>query len=149
LLYDAIARAAAEHLQKEPGRKAIVLITDGADVGSSLSLDAAIDAAQKADAIIYSIYYVDPKAYRGPWTPPGQIVLQEMSDQTGGRFFRVDRRLSLKKIFDLIQEEMRSQYSLQFVSSDSRRDGRYRRLEVALRNPDFKAQARKGYYSVK
>lgn len=149
LLYDAVSRAATEHLRKEPGRKAIVLITDGADVGSSRSMEDAIDAAQKADAIIYSIYYVDPKAYRGSWTAQGQIVLQEMSEQTGGRFFRVDRRLPLKRIFDQIQEEMRSQYSLEFVSSDERRDGRYRRLEVLLRNPDFKAQARKGYHSSK
>jgi VWFA-related protein len=151
LLYDAVYRAATEQLRKEPGRKAIVLITDGMDVGSSRGIDAAIDAAQKADAIIYSIYYVDSKAYGNSlWTNrEGQFVLREMSEQTGGRFFRVDKRTSLKKIFDQIQEEMRSQYSLDFVSSDGRRDGRYRRLEVLVREPGFKAQARKGYYSVK
>jgi len=72
-----------------------------------------------------------------------------MSEQTGGRFFRVDRQTPLKKIFDEIQKEMRSQYSLEFVSSDESRDGQYRRLEVLLRDPNFKAQARKGYYAVR
>jgi VWFA-related protein len=151
LLYDAVYRASNEHLRKEPGRKAIVLITDGMDVGSSLRMDDAIDAAQKADAIIYSIYYVDPKAYGGAsWANQrGQVVLQEMSEQTGGRFFRVDKRRPLKAIFDQIQEEMRSQYALEFTSSNERKDGGYRRLEVLMRSPDFKAQARRGYYASK
>jgi Ca-activated chloride channel family protein len=80
---------------------------------------------------------------------PGQLVLQEMSEETGGRFFRVDRQNSLNKIFDAIQLEMRSQYALEIVSSDDTRDGRYRRLEVLLRDPNLKAQARKGYYAVR
>lgn len=148
-LYDAVLRASNEHLRKEPGRKAIVLITDGTDVGSSIRMDNAIDAAQKADAIIYSIYYVDSKAYGGSSSPnrQGQVVLQEMSEQTGGRFFRVDQRRSLKAIFNQIQQEMRSQYALEFTSSKERRDAGYRRLEVLLRNPGLRAQARKGYYA--
>jgi len=86
LLYDAVYRVSNEHLRKEPGRKAIVLITDGMDVGSSMRMDDAVDAAQKADAIIYGIYYVDPKAYGGAsWANQrGQFVLREMSEQTGG-----------------------------------------------------------------
>ena len=115
------------------------------------TLHVGIDAAQKADAIVYSIYYVDSKAYgNASWiNRQGQFVLREMSEQTGGRLFQVDRRTPLKKIFDQIQEEMRSQYSLDFVSSDEGKDGRYRRLEVLLREPGLKAQARKGYYSIK
>jgi len=69
--------------------------------------------------------------------------------QTGGRFFRVAGRTTLKKIFDDIQQEMRSQYALEFVSADDRRDGQYRRLEVLLRPPGLVARARKGYYAVR
>ncbi len=150
-LYDAVYFASHERLRSEPGRKAIVLITDGMDVGSKLGIDDAIDAAQKADTIIYSIYYVDSKAYGGAeWANRrGRSVLLDMSEQTGGRFFRADRKHPLKQIFNQIQEEMRSQYSLSFVSSDEKKDGRYRRLEVFLRQPDLKAQARKGYYAAK
>ena len=72
-----------------------------------------------------------------------------MSEQTGGRFFRVAKKQPLKKIFDQIQEEMRSQYSLAFVSSDDRKDGAYRRIEVFLRQPGLRAQARRGYYAAR
>ena len=149
-LYDAVYRAATEDLGREPGRKAIVLITDGMDVGSAKRMDDAIDAAQKADALIYSIYYVDPKAYGAASRTGqrGQFVLQEMSEQTGGRFYRVDRKRPLKSIFQQIEEEMRSLYALEFVSADTRKDGRFRRLEVLLREPGLRAQARKGYYAV-
>ena len=149
LLYDAVYQAAQEKLRKEPGRKAIVLITDGMDVNSRLSINAAVDAAQKADTIVYSIYYVDPKAYGSvDWmNQPGRSVLRYMSEQTGGRFFRVDKKQPLKKIFDQIEQEMRSQYSLAFVSPDDKGDGMYRRLEVFVRQPGLVAQARKGYYA--
>jgi VWFA-related protein len=149
-LYDAVIRASTSELPKDAGRKAIILITDGVDVGSTRRVADAIDAAQKADAIVYSIYYVDYKAYGSSRViQPGQIVLQEMSEQTGGRFFRADRQTPLKKIFDEIQREMRSQYSLEFVSPDEASDGQYRRLEVLLRDPNLKAQARKGYYAIR
>jgi VWFA-related protein len=151
LLYDAVTQASRENLRKEPGRKAIVLITDGMDVGSHLKIDDAIDAAQKADTLVYSIYYVDSHghAYVDWNNGPGRAALREMSEQTGGRFFRVDKQHPLKAIFDQIQAEMRSQYSLAFVSSDDRKDGAYRRLEVFIRQPGLRAQARKGYYAAK
>jgi VWFA-related protein len=152
LLYDAVYQAAQEKLRKEPGRKAIVLITDGMDVGSRLKIDDAIDAAQKADTIVYSIYYVDYNKGHGnvDWNNgPGRAALREMSEQTGGRFFRADKEHPLKKMFDQIQEEMRSQYSLAFVSADDRKDGAYRRIEVFLRQPGLRAQARKGYYAAR
>ncbi len=65
VLYDAVYLAANDMLSKEVGRKAIVLITDGQDEGSTLSEKAAIEAAQKADAIIYGILYVDRQSYGG------------------------------------------------------------------------------------
>lgn len=151
LLYDAIYHAAHDKLRDEPGRKAIVLITDGMDVNSELGMTQAIDAAQKSDSLIYAIYYVDDKAYgASEWEGrPGRAALREMSEQTGGRFFRVDRKLPLHRVFDQIQEEMRSQYSLDFVSSDNRKDGSYRRLQVTVRQPGLTAQARTGYYAAK
>jgi Ca-activated chloride channel family protein len=72
-----------------------------------------------------------------------------MSEQTGGRFFRVDKQHPLKKIFDQIEQEMRSQYSLAFVSPNEQRDGAYRHLEVFVRQPGLVAQARKGYYAAR
>ncbi|MDQ6706839.1 MAG: VWA domain-containing protein, partial [Acidobacteriota bacterium] len=114
VLYDAVYLAASDRLSKEVGRKAIVLITDGVDQGSRLKLEAAVEAAQKADAVIYSIYYLDPSAYGGMgfgFGGGGEGYLKKMSEETGGHVFRVDRKHSLDNIFDELQQEMRSQYS--------------------------------------
>ncbi len=150
VLYDAVYLAATEKLRHEVGRKAIVLITDGVDQGSRLKLADAIEAAHKADAVIYSVYAFDPSAYArgGLVYTPGDSDLKRMSEQTGGRLFRVSRKEPLESIFRQIQEEMRSQYSLGYVSSNPQRDNTFRRLEVRVRQKGYKVQARKGYYAV-
>ena len=155
VLYDAVFLAADEKLRTEVGRKVIVLITDGVDEGSRKSIDAAIEAAQKADAVIYSIDYSDPRAYGnfGPFGGlgggAGEGYLRRMSDATGGHVYKVGRNHSLEDVFRELQEEMRSQYSLGFMSTNDKRDGSYRKLEVRMANKDLKAQVRKGYYAAK
>src|SRR5437660_7613431 len=104
VLYDAVYLAATDRLQKEVGRKAMVLRTEGDDQGSRLNKEKAIEAAQKSDAIIYGIYYVDRGAYFGPGGfgiggGGGEGVLRHMSEDTGGRLLRVDRKHTLNDIF--------------------------------------------------
>jgi VWFA-related protein len=151
VLYDAVYLAGNEKLKGEVGRKAMVLITDGVDTGSRVKLREAMEAAHKADAIIYSIYYVDPSVYydAGGYYSPGDGDLKKMSEETGGRLFRVDKKNPLTKIFDQIQEEMRSQYAIGYVSSNQTRDGSFRRLEVKTTRKDLKVQSRTGYYASK
>jgi VWFA-related protein len=134
--------AAEDRLRQEVGRKAIVLITDGADYGSRTSRAKAIEAAQKADAVIYSIYYVD-NSYGGDMG-----TLKRMSEETGGRVFEVKRNYSLDRIFTEIQDEMRSQYAIGFAPTNSVKDGGFRKLEFKMANKDYKVQARKGYYAI-
>ena len=150
VLHDAVYLAASEKLTREVGRKAIVLITDGVDQGSRLKLEQAIEAAQKADAVIYSIYYVDPSAYYGGgfFLHPSDAALKKMSEETGGRVFKVDRKHTLPEIFQQLQEEMRSQYAIGFTPAGPR-DGGFRRMEVRTRDKNLKVQARKGYYALK
>lgn len=148
VLFDAVYLAASEKLAREVGRKAIVLITDGVDMGSRLSRDKAIEAAQKADTVIYSIYYVDPGAYGGFFMHPSDSDLRRMSEDTGGRVFKVDRRNTLDNIFQQLQDEMRSQYALGYTPANDKRDGTFRRVEVRTRDKNLKVQARKGYYAV-
>jgi VWFA-related protein len=149
ILYDAVYLAAKDRLTGEVGRKAIVLITDGVDMGSRLKLEEAIEAAHKADAIIYSIYYVDPSAYYGRYGFGGMSdsALKKMSEQTGGRLFRVGKKTPLPAIFDEIQAEMRSQYAIGYTPTNAVKDGGFRRVEVKTRDKDLKVQARKGYYA--
>jgi VWFA-related protein len=151
VLYDAVYLAASEKLKGEVGRKVLVLITDGVDQGSRMTRNQAVEAAQKADAVIYSIDYQDPSAY-GPFGfggAGGEGELRRMSDETGGRVFKVDRKHSLDEVFQEIQDEMRSQYAIGYTPTNDVRDGSYRRLEIRLANKDLKAQARKGYYAIK
>src|SRR5260370_27104787 len=126
VLYDAVYLGASDRLQKEVGRKAMVLITDGVDQGSRLKKEAAIEAAQKADSIIYGIYYVDRAAYFGHGgfgMGVSDGALREMPGWTAGRLLRVDGKHTLNDIFNQIQEEMRSQYSIGFTSTNPRKDG--------------------------
>src|SRR5258706_4961296 len=151
-LYDSVYLSATDRLPKEVGRKAMVLITDGMDQGSRLKKEAAIESAQKSDSIIYSIYYVDQAAYfgHGGFGIGGASdgALKQMSEETGGRLLRVDRKHTLNDIFNQIQEEMRSQYSIGFTSTNPRKDGSFRRLEIKTKDKTQKVQARKGYYAM-
>jgi VWFA-related protein len=150
VLYDAVYLAATEKLRGEVGRKVIILITDGVDQGSRLTRNQAVEAAQKADAVIYSIDYFDPSAY-GPFGfgGGGEGELRRMSDETGGHVFKVDRKHPLDEVFQELQDEMRSQYAIGYTPSNDVKDGSYRRLDVRTSNKDYKVQARKGYYAVK
>ena len=149
LLFDAVYLASTEKLRNEVGRKALILITDGEDQGSTNTWRSAIEAAQKADAIIYSIYYVDRGFYAaaGMFGGGGEGDLRHMSSETGGHVFSVDRKHPLNEIFRQIQEELRNQYSIGYQSTNPLRDGKFRRLEIKTQNPDYQVQSRNGYYA--
>jgi len=154
VLYESVYLAANDKLKSEVGRKVIVIITDGVDEGSRTTLSQAIEAAQKSDAVIYSIDYYDPSAYNNGFGISfggggGEGVLKKMSDETGGRMYKVDRKHPLDQVFRELQEEMRSQYAIGYTPANDAKDGSYRKIEVKLSNKDLKAQARKGYYAIK
>jgi VWFA-related protein len=150
VLWDAVYLAANERLRSEAGRKVIVVITDGVDTGSKKTREQAIREAQLADTVVYSIDYSDPAAYGGGFVfgGGGEGDLKKMSDETGGRVFKVDRKNSLDDIFKQIQEEMRSQYAIAYSPTNPKKDGTYRKLDFKMSNKDYKVQARKGYYAV-
>ena len=131
-LYDALFLAATEKLSQEVGRKTVILITDGEDQGSRETLDQAVEAAQKADVVVYGILLVDYEFYRGRGFMGygGAGALKKMSEETGGRVIRVDKPQDLRRAFDEIAEELRSQYSLAYTPSNNRRDGSFRKIIV-------------------
>ena len=153
VLYDAVYLAANDMLAHESGRKAIILITDGEDQGSKLNLKDSIEAAQKADAIIYGILYVDRQFYGGfnggfNIGYSGSSVLKQMAEETGGRLFEVSKNNSLQSIFTQIQDEMRTQYQISYTPTNSRKDGTYRKIDLRTHDKDQKVQVRKGYYAL-
>jgi VWFA-related protein len=149
VLYDAVYLAANEKLRAEVGRKVIVLITDGMDEGSKLKIEEAIEASQKSDVVIYSMDYADPSAYGRFSFGVSDFALQKMSGETGGRVFKVDRRLTLDDAFKQLQDEMRSQYSIAYTSTNPEKDGTFRKLIVKVGDKNMKVQVRKGYYAIK
>jgi VWFA-related protein len=139
LLFDAVYLAADEVLSRQVGRKAMVVLTDGEDVGSKLRLKDAIEAAQKADVVAYVLLITDPM-YSSNYGDMSKLV-----EQTGGRIITVRGPDKLDKAFAEIAAELRSQYSLGFTSTNPVNDGKFRRLEVKSKD-GYKIQARKGYY---
>jgi VWFA-related protein len=152
VLYDAVYVASADQLRGQVGRKVLVLITDGEDQGSKYKIQQAIEAAQKADAIIYGFYYVDRQFYAGQGLVFGgtsDSALRQMSEDTGGHVFHVDRKLTLQQTFDQLQDEMRSQYAIGYTPSNPTKDGTFRKIEIKTGNKEWKVQARKGYYAIR
>ena len=152
ILYDAVYLAAADQLKGQVGRKVLVLITDGEDQGSRYKITQAIEAAQRADAIVYGFYYVDRAFYYGHGLVFGGVSdseLRRMAEETGGHVFHVDRKMTLQDAFSELQNEMRSQYAIGYTPSNANKDGTFRRIEIHTNNKDWKVQARKGYYASK
>ncbi len=153
ILYDAVYLAAHDQLKGQVGRKVLVMITDGEDQGSRYSIKQAIEAAQKADALLYSFFYVDREFYRqngGIMFGGGNAgALRQMSDETGGHVFQISRKLTLQSAFDELNAEMRSQYAIGYIPTNPAKDGSFRHIEIRTSNKDWKVQARKGYYATK
>jgi len=147
LLYDAVVMAANKIMLNQQNRKAIIVMTDGVDTGSDADLPTAIEAAQRADTLIYSILFSDSGYYGGFGGPDGKRVLQRMSQETGGGFFEVSKKLSIDQIFDLIQAELRSQYNLGYVSDVPVRVSEFRSIQLTTKQKGLIVQARDRYWA--
>ena len=149
VLYDAVYLSSTEMLAKEVGRKAMVLLTDGEDEGSKLKIKDAIEAAQKADAIVYVLLCADRGFYGGMSLGySGESEMRKLTEETGGRVINVGNKFDkLKEAFDQIAAELRSQYSLGYTSTNTAQDGSYRKLLIKSKQ-NYKIQTRAGYYAM-
>ncbi|HEY3743487.1 MAG TPA: VWA domain-containing protein [Bryobacteraceae bacterium] len=165
-LYDAVMLASEDVMAKQHGRKAVVVMTDGEDRGSKVSLNTAINSAQKADTLVYAILFADEEpfnAYRGMGgrrhggggMPPsrqsgpdgdGKKVLQRLAKETGGSFYQVSHSLPLTTIFERMQDELRSQYSIGYTPDKPAKAGEFRKIHLATRDKTMVVQSRDGYY---
>jgi len=141
-LYDALVLAARDHLSLESGRKAMILISDGDDQGSSHRLNDALFSAQSADSIIYSISNIVDGSQMGK----GPDTLKRLSGDTGGAVFFIRRSSDFKGIFDTIASELRGQYSVAYKSTNTARDGKFRNIKVLPKEASMMVRARKGYF---
>ncbi|MHB8887483.1 MAG: VWA domain-containing protein [Acidobacteriaceae bacterium] len=150
LLYDAVYLAAHDKLSTETGRKALIILTDGEDEGSQEKLSGAIEAAQKANAIVYVILIADRGFYggMGGFGYTGDSAMRKMASETGGRVIDVGNNgKKLQAAFQQIEEELRTQYLASYTPVDPKLDGTYRTVQIQC-GKDLKVQARKGYYAM-
>ena len=175
-LYDAIYLASNELMKNQKERKALIILTDGVDRGSKEDLVTAIAAAQRADTLVYAIYFKSDEEFAnhhhggfgrhigmgGPGgggypggghrypqqeRPDGKKVLQQISQETGGRLFEVSKKDTVEAIYSQIQDELRNQYDLGFTPNSSVADAVYHRIQLTTKKKDLTVQTREGYYS--
>ena len=141
VFYDAVYLAAHDKLAEEAGRKALIILTDAQDEGSKVSVQDAIEAAQRTDTVVHLLLIADPR-FGG-----NEGVARKLTDETGGRTIVVRNEKDLGKAFDQISEELRSQYTLGYYSTNSARDGSYRKIKVETDRKDTDVLTRRGYYA--
>ncbi len=148
LLYDAVTQASNDVMKKLTGRKALIVLSDGVDYGSNGTLKDSIEAALRADTLIYSILYSDPGAY-GLFGGGGEGrgVLERMSDETGGSFFEVSKKKPVDEMFDILQQELRTQYSLGYVSDKPVTISEFRSIQLTAKQKGLLVQARRQYWA--
>lgn len=146
LLYDAVVTASKDIMAGQRGRKALIVLTDGVDVGSEASLNGAIEAALKADTLIYSILFSDSGYYFGGGKD-GRKVLARMSSETGGRLFEVSKKQPLDRVFGAIEEELRSQYSIGYVSDRPVDISEFRKIHLVAKQKGLSVQTRERYWA--
>ena len=147
-LYDALYFACRDKLLKQeqtgPVRRAIILLTDGEDNLSHVTREEAIEMAERADAIVYTIS-TNISGTKGK----GDKVLERIAEATGGRAFFPFQMRDVSDAFLSIQEELRSQYALAYKPANFVADGRYRTIEILAQDRNLKVRTRKGYYAPK
>jgi VWFA-related protein len=173
LLYDAVYLASNELMKKQQGRKAAIILSDGVDHGGKESLTDAIESAQRADTLVYSIYFSGEEGNRGGGfggpriglggtmgggggrgghnrypqesRVDGKKILEQISKETGARMFEVTKKQTVDQIYAQIEEELRNQYNLGYTpGADSARG--YHKIELTAKQKDVVVQARAGYY---
>ncbi len=147
LLFDAVVKASREIMSSQRNRKAMVILSDGGDNGSDETLASAIEAAQKADTIIYSILFSDATYYGGYGDPGGKTAMQRLARETGGGYFEVSKKQNIGQIYGIIEQELRSQYNLGFVSDQPVRVSEFRNLQLTVKRKDLVVQARDRYWA--
>jgi len=171
LLYDAVYLASNEMMKKMQGRKALIILSDGDDRGSKETLGSAIESAQRANTVVYSILFKDDEPFGprggyggGGWgghdggggghrypqqeqRPDGKKILERISKETGGRLFEVSKKQTVDQIYDQLAQELRAQYILGYVPDKSPNSADYRKIHLVTKQKDLAVQARDGYYA--
>ena len=146
-LYDALGVYLAGAAEID-GRKILVLYTDGGDTRSSLSWSETLDLLKASDVTVYGVGFLEHQSSFGRLAQQQQI--QQMAEITGGQAFFPQSADDVDAAYDKVLAELRAQYTLGYVSANTKTDGSWRKLEIKLKSPDLKGariRSRRGYYA--
>jgi Ca-activated chloride channel family protein len=145
-LNDAIVKAARDLNARPEKRRAIIVLSDGADNSSSASMDKALANAIAASVTIYT---VDMSQQGSKERQMGVGALRNFASKSGGRYVSTPGGQMLREAFASIVEELSNQYTLTYRSTNRARDGRWREVGVRLERQELAARTRKGYRAPK
>ncbi|HKD83862.1 MAG TPA: VWA domain-containing protein [Terriglobales bacterium] len=146
-MYDAIYYACRDEIMAKDKsnietRRAIILLSDGEDNQSRVSREEAVEMAQKAEVIIYTI-----STNSSGMRLKGDKVLEHFAEETGGRAFFPFKVQDVSDAFLQIQDELRSQYAVSYKPADLQPNGKYHAIQILADNKKYKVRSRKGYYA--
>ena len=144
VLNDAVVRAADDISKRPEKRRALLVLSDGADTRSSASADKALAGALNANATIYTVDMGESRAASAN-TLSGAGVLRNFASKTGGRYIATPGGQQMREAFIEIIEELSNQYTIGYRPSNRARDGRWRTIEVKVSRPEVLARTRRGY----
>jgi Ca-activated chloride channel family protein len=141
-IWDAVWATSNELIQDsaDNARRAIILLTDGEDTISQVKMQDAIERAQKADALVYTIGIGDSYNFG-----VNEGALRKIAEQTGGRAYFPHSERELREAFAQIQRDLREQYLLAYSPVNKARDGSYRRIQIEVTNPELRKQLKLNY----
>ena len=140
---------ATRQLKPVTGRKAIIILSDGMDTGSDISLTNVIEMAQSADVVVYSIKYASPMRFISLAATIAQAVshgLERLSRETGGLSF-ANPGHKISDVFSQIESDLRNMYVLGFTPPSDARDGLFHKLDVVAARPGLNVRSRAGYWA--
>ena len=131
-------------------RQAIVLLSDGEDTSSIVEYDDVLEAAKRSEVVVYAIGIVDKDAGKGSggWNQ-ANFVLNSLSKETGGHAYIVVDIKQLPQVYSQIADELANQYTLAYVSNNSRRNGAWRKINVQIARGGMTARTKAGYFAPK
>ena len=145
-LYDALTTVIQQKLTGNDERKVIVLLTDGDDNSSRSSVQQVVAAAQLDGVTIYAIS-MNALGLRSDDSDRGDRILKKITNETGGEAFFPVKIKDLPAQFKRITEELRSQYTIAYRSTNPKKDGTFRKIQIGVKNQRYAIRTRPGYYA--
>lgn len=141
-VYMASDMASEEKLKMAPGRRVMVIVSDGEDTSSKVSRKDAIEAAQRNDVIIFAVG-VNTQGFKSDF-----VSLKEFARETGGRFFNTRSNMrEMSRVFQEMIEALKQHYNIFYYSTNQRKDGTFRAIHVRVKKKRVRVQHRVGYYA--